>query len=142
VRLSFSVRRVLILRTRFERRFLGVWDAIRINMAALIVQSNYVMPHERFFGNYDLKHRKSWSNAVADINRRIVLSARERNNLLVNDMDGLASWARRRTWFDERFWDLASLFAQSNISRPWHKILRILCWRRGRTVEMRCPGSG
>jgi FkbH-like protein len=119
-----------------ERRLLGVWDAIRINTAALIVQSNYAMPYERLFGNYDLKHRTSWSNAVAEINRRIVLSARERNNVLVNDMDWLASWVGRRTWFDERFWDLAkSLCAVEHLPAVAQNITDIVLAARGRTVK-------
>ena len=119
-----------------EDRLVGVWDAIRINTAALIVQSNYVMPYERLFGNYDLKHVASWSNAVADINRRIVLSARERNNVLVNDVDGLASWVGRRTWFDERFWDLAKSFcATEHLPALARNITDIVLAARGRAVK-------
>ena len=91
-------------------RITSVWDAIRSNSDALIIQSNYVIPYERVFGNYDLKHAASWSGSVAEINRRTVLSARECTSVLVNDIDGLASWIGRRDWFDERFWDLAKSF--------------------------------
>lgn len=119
-----------------EGRIIGVWDAIRSNTAALIVQSNYVMPYERLFGNYDLKHAASWSNAVAEINRRIVLSARERNNVLVNDVDGLASWVGRRTWFDERFWDLAKSFcATEHLPAVARNITDIALAARGRAVK-------
>lgn len=119
-----------------EGRIVGVWDAIRSNTSALMIQSTYVMPYERLFGNYDLKHAVSWSSAAAEINRRIVLSARERNNVLVNDVDGLASWIGRRTWFDERFWDLAKSFcATEHLPALARNIIDIALAARGRAVK-------
>jgi FkbH-like protein len=119
-----------------EGRIVGVWDAIRSNTAALVIQSIYVMPYERLFGNYDLKHTASWSNAVAEINRRTVLAARERNNVLLNDVDGLASWVGRSMWFDERFWDLAKSFcATEHLPAVARNITDIALAARGRTVK-------
>ena len=119
-----------------EGRIRGVWDAIRRNTDALIIQSNYVMPYERLFGNYDLKHAASWSNTVAEINRSIVVGARERNNVLINDVDGLASWIGRRTWFDERFWDLAKSFcATDHLPDVARNITDIAMAARGRAVK-------
>jgi len=119
-----------------EIRIVAVWDTIRGNTEALIVQSTYVMPYERLFGNYDLKHAASWSSAVAEINRRIVLSARERNSVLVNDVDGLASWVGRRAWFDERFWDLAKSFcATEHLPAVAQNIIDITLAARGRAVK-------
>src|SRR6266852_167182 len=119
-----------------EGRIVGVWDAIRSNTSALIIQSTYVMPYERLFGNYDLKHAGSWSNTVSEINRRILLGARERNNVLVNDVDALASWCGRRTWFDERFWDLAKSFsAAEHLPAVAQNITDISLAARGRTVK-------
>ncbi len=119
-----------------EARMVRVWDTIRGNTAALVIQSNYVMPYERLFGNYDLKHAGSWYDAVGEINRRIVLGARERNNVLVNDVDALASWCGRRTWFDERFWDLAKSFsAAEHLPAVAQNITDISLAARGRTVK-------
>lgn len=119
-----------------ESRIVGVWDAIRSNTSALIIQSTYVMPYERLFGNYDLKHAGSWSNTVSEINRRILLGAREHNNVLVNDVDALASWVGRRAWFDERFWDLAKSFcATDHIPAVAQNIVDIDLAARGRAVK-------
>jgi FkbH-like protein len=119
-----------------EGRIVGVWDAIRSNTSALIVQSTYVMPYERLFGNYDLKHAGSWSNTVSEINRRILLGAREHNNVLVNDVDALASWVGRRAWFDERFWDLAKSFcATDHLPAVAQNIVDIALAARGRAVK-------
>lgn len=119
-----------------EGRIVGVWDGIRSHTAALVIQSTYVMPYERLFGNYDLKHTASWYNAVGEVNRRIVAAARQRNNVLVNDVDGLASWVGCRTWFDERFWDLAKAFcATEHLPVVARNITEIALAARGRTVK-------
>jgi FkbH-like protein len=119
-----------------ETRMASVWDAIRSNTAALVVQSNYVMPYERLFGNYDLKHAGSWYDSVAEINRRIALGARERNNLLVNDIEAVASWFGRRTWFDERFWVLAKSFCAAELLPVVaQNITRISLAARGKNVK-------
>jgi len=100
------------------------------------LSSNYVMPYERLFGNYDLKHAGSWYDTVGEINRRIVLGARERNNVLVNDVDALASWYGRRTWYDERFWDLAKSFcATEHLPAVAQNITDISLAARGQTVK-------
>jgi FkbH-like protein len=117
-------------------RITGIWDAIRANTNSLIIQSNYVMPYERLFGNYDLKHATSWSSSVAEINRRIMLAARECNNILLNDIDGLASWIGRRAWFDERFWDIAKSFcATEHLPAVARNITDITLAARGLAVK-------
>jgi len=121
---------------KVETRISSVWDAIRANTAALVIQSNYVMPYERLFGNYDLKHPGSWYDTVGEINRRIVLRARERNNVLLNDVNALASWLGGRVWFDERFWDLAKSFCATELLPALaQNITRIVLAARGRTVK-------
>ena len=119
-----------------EGRIVGVWDAIRSNTAALIIQSNFVMPYERLFGNYDLKQPTSWTNAVAEINRRVILAAGSRNNVLINDVNGLASWVGHHTWFDERFWDLAKSFCSTeHLPSLARNITTIALAAQGRTVK-------
>lgn len=119
-----------------EARMLGVWDGIRRNTTALVIQSTYVMPYERLFGNYDLKHAGSWYDTVAEINRRIVSHGRERNNILINDIEAIASWIGRRAWFDERFWDLTKSFcATENLPAVAQNITDIALAARGQTVK-------
>ena len=119
-----------------EARMVSVWDAIHGNTAALVIQANYVMPYERVFGNYDLKHAGSWYDTVGEINRRIALKARERAHVLVNDIDAVASWLGRRVWFDERFWDLAKSFCATEfLPAVAQNITRISLAARGRNVK-------
>jgi FkbH-like protein len=119
-----------------DARMVGIWNAIRGHTAALVIQSNYVMPYERLYGNYDLKCAGSWYDVVGEINRGIVLGARERNNVLVNDINALASWFGTRTWFDERFWDLAKSFcATEHLPTVAKTIIDISIAARGRSVK-------
>jgi len=119
-----------------ESRMVGVWDAIRSNSNALILQSTYVAPYERLFGNYDPKLATSWTTAVAELNRCLVASSRERNSVLINDVDAIASWVGRRTWFDERFWDLAKSFcAADHLPSIARNITDIVLAARGRVVK-------
>ena len=117
-------------------RIVGIWDAIRSNTSALMIQSTYVRPYESLFGNYDLKHVPSWPNAVVEINGRIVSNARQQNNVLVIDVDGLASWVGRRSWFDERFWDLAKSFcAAEHLPILAKNLTDIVLAAQGRAVK-------
>jgi FkbH-like protein len=87
-----------------------IWGALQANVPATIVQSNFVLPYERFFGNFDLKAPQSLYATVAALNARIAENARSRASVLVNDVEGVASWLGRQQWFDERFWDSAKYF--------------------------------
>lgn len=87
----------------------GVWDSLREQTRALLVQSTFVAPAERLFGNYDHKVPDSLSSIVSHLNAAIVSEARNRSNLLLLDLEALASWVGRRSWFDDRMWALAKL---------------------------------
>jgi FkbH-like protein len=89
---------------------IAIWDAIRAHSAATIVQSNYVMPYERYFGNFDQKVPQAFSAVAASLNVFLGEQARSRPGVLINDVDALSSWIGRRHWFDDRFWDLAKSF--------------------------------
>jgi FkbH-like protein len=88
-------------------RIVKVWDALQTHSRAVIVQSNFVLPYERFFGNFDHKAPESFYSVVAALNGAIVEAARLRHGVLINDLEAVASWLGRRHWFDERLWDMA-----------------------------------
>ena len=87
-----------------------LWDAIHANLPATLIQSTFVLPYERFFGNFDLKATESFYATVGELNRRIAEAARSRGSVLINDVESVASWLGRRFWFEERFWDSAKYF--------------------------------
>jgi FkbH-like protein len=88
-------------------RFRGIWDVLAQRTDALIVQSNFVEPYERVFGNFDHKVSGSLLDAVQAINRRISEDSRLYPNVFINDVDYLASYVGRKHWLDEKLWALA-----------------------------------
>src|ERR1700704_310786 len=48
-----------------SERIARIWSAIQANIPATIIQSNFVLPYERFFGNFDQKVPQSLYATVA-----------------------------------------------------------------------------
>ena len=88
-------------------RITSLWSALRRHTQALIVQSNFVLPYERVFGNYDHQVGTSLVETVKEINRGLTERSRTLKNVAINDLDYVASWVGRRHWFDEKLWILA-----------------------------------
>jgi len=88
-------------------RFAGLWEALRRNAKATIIQGNFVLPSERAFGNFELKATDSVGSVIADINHRLVAVARDTKNVLLCDIDYLAAEVGRRNWADEPLWAMA-----------------------------------
>jgi FkbH-like protein len=93
-------------------RMLRIWDALERYSSARVIQCNYPLPYERQFGNYDLKVPHSLYSVTWELNSRIALYARERSNILVCDVESIASYLGRKQWFDERLWTLSKTFCQ------------------------------
>jgi predicted enzyme involved in methoxymalonyl-ACP biosynthesis len=114
----------------------GVWSAIRQHSTAAIIQSNFVLPYERTFGNFDLKMPHSFYAVVAALNAEIASRARQQGPVLINDVDALASWIGRRSWFDDRLWDLSKyLCAVDHLPGVAQNIVDIVLALRGRVVK-------
>ena len=47
-----------------SERMVRIWEAIQVNIPAIVVQSNFVLPYERAFGNFDLKVPESLYSTV------------------------------------------------------------------------------
>jgi FkbH-like protein len=113
-----------------------VWQALKSRSSAAILQSTYVLPYERFFGNFDALVGDSFATVVREMNRRLAGSAGQDSGVLVNDVEAIASWAGRQTWFDDRFWDSAKSFcALEHLPLVAKNIVDIVLALRGRTVK-------
>jgi FkbH-like protein len=113
-----------------------VWDAIQSRCPATILQSNFVTPYERHFGNFDQKVPESFSSVVAALNERIRAAARQRSGVLLNDVDAVASWIGRRYWFDDRLWDIAKSFCSlEHLPAVARNIADVVLSSRGRVVK-------
>jgi FkbH-like protein len=88
-------------------RLENLWAAFRAHSPATIIQSTFVLPSERAFGNYELKVAESVGSIFTEINYRLAIKARESKNVLLNDVDFLAASVGRTQWFDARMWNMA-----------------------------------
>jgi predicted enzyme involved in methoxymalonyl-ACP biosynthesis len=82
----------------------AVWNAIRPRSQAVILQSTFVLPYERPFGNFGRTVENDLGGAVSELNREICLRARKRPSVLINDVDYIAGWVGRRHFIDEKLW--------------------------------------
>ena len=88
-------------------RLENLWTSLRAQSQATIVQSTFVLPSERAFGNYELKVADSVGSIFAEINYRLAAKARDAKNVLLNDVDFLAASVGRAQWLDARMWNMA-----------------------------------
>jgi FkbH-like protein len=88
-------------------RLENLWGAFRAHSQATIVQSTFVLPSERAFGNYELKVAHSVGSIFSEINYRLAVKARDAKNVLLNDVDFLAASVGRTQWLDARMWNMA-----------------------------------
>ena len=88
-------------------RLENLWKTFRAQSQATIIQSTFVLPSERAFGNYELKIADSVGSIFTEINYRLAVRARDVKNVLLNDVDFLAASIGRAQWFDARMWNMA-----------------------------------
>ncbi len=120
----------------FFRQLTGIWDSITSTSRALIIQSTFVAPMERFFGNYDRKIDTSLSSAVFRINSFVVSESRQRGNVLLLDLEAVASWVGRQFWFDERMWVLGkSLCSLEHLPLVAQNIVDVALAAQGQTIK-------
>jgi FkbH-like protein len=119
-----------------QQRVIRIWDLLRQTLPGLVIQSNFVLPLERLFGNFDHKVPASYYRLVQKLNASLSDHAASRSNVLINDVESIASWVGRRNWFDERLWNLAKTFcAIEHLPLVAKNIVDISLATRGRGVK-------
>ncbi len=88
-------------------RYRGLWEAVALQCNATIIQSTYVIPSERAFGNFELKQPESMGSVFAAINQGLVEAARNSKSVQLCDLDHLAAEIGRRQWFDAGRWAMS-----------------------------------
>ena len=117
-------------------KMVQIWDMLRQNSSALVIQSNFALPLERFFGNFDHKVPPSYYALVQKLNASLSEQSASCGNVLINDVESLASWVGRKNWFDERLWNLAKTFcAIEHLPLVAQNIIDISLATRGRGVK-------
>ena len=85
-------------------RMQNIWKTLADKLDAQIIQSNYVLPLERFFGNFDTAIPGSLIQVVREINQELAAGAAGFKNVFINDLENLASYHGRKHFFDEKLW--------------------------------------
>ena len=89
------------------QRFEQLWATVAQHCDATIIQSTYVTPSERAFGNFELKQPESVGSIFAAVNQGLVSGARRAKNVQLCDFDHLASEVGRRNWSDPGRWAMS-----------------------------------
>ena len=114
----------------------ATWQAIRARSLAPIVQSTFVVPYERPFGNYGAVVGDTLQASVAELNRELGRRAQRNPGVLLNDLDYLSAWVGRRHFIDEKLWALAkSLCALEFLPLVAQNLVDIALAARGRAVK-------
>jgi FkbH-like protein len=128
------------LRDLFVEEIIGrlqnLWSMISSHSSATIIQSTYVVPSERAFGNYELKVDQSVGSLVSEINHQLVKVSRAAKNILLCDLDFVAAEVGRMQWYDERLWSMAKTFCRlENIPHVAKALVDIVCSAQGMFVK-------
>jgi len=99
-------------------RIRRIWDALETNSSCRIIQCNLPLPYDRPFGQFDLKIQSSLYSGTQALNSHIARIAGERPNVLLCDLEAVASYVGRRNWFDDRLWDMSKTFCNLD-HLPW-----------------------
>jgi FkbH-like protein len=117
-------------------RLSAIWDAIRKNTPVPVIQSNFALPIERFFGNFDQKVPDSLHAVVMALNVQIADQARARNQVFINDIESIASYVGRATWFENRLWNMYKvLCALEHLPLVAKNIVDVALSIRGRAIK-------
>lgn len=85
-------------------RICGWWERINSKATVRIIQNLYALPFERPFGNYGGRLKDSLVGVIREINNCIVSKLSDHPNVLLNDVEYLASFHGRKNWYDEKLW--------------------------------------
>jgi predicted enzyme involved in methoxymalonyl-ACP biosynthesis len=138
VRASFAKRRITAAHfvDKSLTKITSVWSAIRSHCRAMVVQSTYALPRERYFGNYDLMVPDSLYSVALALNAGIAEAARHQSGVLLHDVEGVASTVGRGQFFDDRSWDLWKTFCSHQfLPHVVQNLVDVLMAMRGRGIK-------
>jgi FkbH-like protein len=84
------------------RRWRTLWESIRRDHGARVLQHGFVVPDETPLGHLSLRLPASRVSLVRELNRRLALEAG--NDVLMVDCERLAARVGKQRWLDPRLW--------------------------------------
>jgi FkbH-like protein len=113
-----------------------VWEAIQSRLPVPVIQSTFVQPYERPFGNFGTKLPGTVLGATQDINQELCRKAGAFPSVFINDVDYIAGWVGRCSFIDEKIWALAkSICALEYLPLLGRNIVGIASACTGRAVK-------
>jgi FkbH-like protein len=85
-----------------ESRWLTLWQIIRSELGARVVQHAFVVPDETPLGHLSMRLPSSRASLVRELNRRLATAAGA--DVLLLDTDRLAARIGKQRWVDPRLW--------------------------------------
>jgi predicted enzyme involved in methoxymalonyl-ACP biosynthesis len=117
-------------------RILHIWDALQQYSSSRIVQFNFPLPYVRQFGHYDIKIPHSLYATTAALNAQIAAEAQKRSNILLCNVESIASDIGRKHWFDDRLWNMSKTFCQlEHLPVVAQAVVEIVLSTMGRMVK-------
>ncbi len=87
------------------RRWRSLWEAVRTNSPARVLQHNLAIRPETAWGHVGLRVRGTRDEMLQALNARLAEAAGE--TTLIVDCDRIAAAVGKFHWFDDRYWHLA-----------------------------------
>src|SRR5258708_7071622 len=85
-------------------RFCQVWDGIRAQTKAVILQNNFALPETRILGSLDAVDQSGAVRFVDELNLRFANATRDADDLILNDMRYISARMGLDNWFDSIRW--------------------------------------
>jgi FkbH-like protein len=117
-------------------RVQGLWGVLRAQSNAQILQFNYAMPYERFFGNFDLLVPHSLYASISRLNALLAAAAPEHDGVTLIDVEMISSNVGRAAWYDDRLWNMTKAFCRlEHLPLVCQSIVEVVLTLMGRVTK-------
>ncbi len=89
---------------REEERFESLWDKIRRELGAVIIQNNFDLPALRPLGNLEASVPSGRIQFLTRLNAEFAAYAQRHSDFILNDICYLAAQMGLSSWFDPAYW--------------------------------------
>lgn len=86
------------------RKYTSLWEKIRGELGAVIIQNNFDLPPLNPLGNLDASESFGRTNFLLRLNGEFAKYARTHSRFLINDILHLSTQLGVNTWFDPAYW--------------------------------------
>jgi len=85
-------------------RYKEIWQSLKNDLGCTIIQNNFDLPHVRTLGGLDTNELYGETNYIMHLNLEFAKEAREKNELIINDIFYLSSRLGLDYWHNPDYW--------------------------------------